>query len=154
MTPLRLGGLFALICAVAYWQLGAIGQSAIQMAVGPSAVPKAVVAFFALMVCFYIVSAYKGQQVDESEEPDQSALAGSGFRLVCMFGGGLLFIAGVPWLGFVAPATACGMCVARSFDAPFNAKSALICGAVSLALWTLFAKLLGVGLGPATPFGF
>jgi hypothetical protein len=57
-------------------------------------------------------------------------------------------------LGFVLPATACGMCVARSFDAPFNAKSMLICAMISVTLWALFAKLLGVGLGPATPFGF
>jgi hypothetical protein len=154
MTPLRLGGLFAFICAVAYWQLGAIGQSGIQMAVGPAAVPTGVVALFALMVALYIVSAARGQEVDESAEPDQSALPGSGVRLISLFGGGVLFIAGVGVLGFVLPATACGMCVARSFDAPFNAKSMLICATISVTLWALFAKLLGVGLGPATPFGF
>lgn len=154
MTPLRVGGLFALICAVAYWQLDAIGQSGIQMAVGPAAVPTAVVALFALMVVLYIVSAARGQQVDESTEPDQSALPGSGVRLISLFGGGVLFIAGVSWMGFVLPATACGMCVARSFDAPFNAKSLMICACVSAILWALFAKVLGVGLGPATPFGF
>jgi hypothetical protein len=45
------------------------------------------------------------------------------------------------------------MCVARAFDAALNLKSALICGAISLSFWLLFAKVLGVGLGPATPFG-
>lgn len=154
MTPLRLGGLFALICAVAYWQLDAIGQSAIQMAVGPAGVPTAVVALLALMVALYVVSAARGQQVDESTEPDQSALPGSGLRLISLFGGGVLFIAGVGFMGFVLPATACGMCVARSFDAPFNAKSFAICACTSVVLWALFAKVLGVGLGPATPFGF
>jgi hypothetical protein len=92
--------------------------------------------------------------VDESLEPDQSALPGAGQRLISMFAGGILFIGGVTWMGFVAPATACGMCVARAFDAPFNIKSAAICTGISTVLWVLFAKVLGVGLGPATPFGF
>lgn len=154
MTPLRVGALFAVLCAIAFWQLGDIGQSAIDMAVGPAAIPKAVVALFALMTGIYIVSAWRGHQVDESHEPEQSALPGAGLRLVSMFAGGMLFIGGVTWMGFVAPATACGMCVARAFDAPFNAKAAVICTCISTALWVLFAKVLGVGLGPATPFGF
>jgi hypothetical protein len=154
MTPVRVGLLFAVLCAVAFWQLGAISESAIQMAVGPSAVPKAVVALFALMTVLYLISAWRGDQVDESQEPDQSALPGSGMRISFLFGGGLLFIVGVSWLGFVIPATLCGMCVARSFDAPFGPKSAAICMVLSTALWGVFAKALGVGLGPATPLGF
>jgi hypothetical protein len=154
MTPVRVGALFAVLCVVAFWQLGDISQSAIQMAVGPAAVPKAAVALFALMTVLYIISAWRGRQVDESDAPDQTALPGAGLRLASVFAGGALFMAGVSWLGFVVPATACGMCVARSFDAPFNAKSAVICGCISAILWALFAKGLGVGLGPATPFGF
>jgi Tripartite tricarboxylate transporter TctB family len=154
MTPVRLGAIFALICALAVWQLGAIGQSAIQMTVGPAGVPRAVVALFALMIVIYTISAWRGQQVDESDAPDQSALPGGGLRLASLFGGGLVFMAGVTWLGFVVPATACGMLVARAFDAPLSAKSALICSGISVCLWVLFAKVLGVGLGPATPFGF
>lgn len=154
MTPLRLAALLALICAVAAWQLTAIGQSAIEMAVGPSAVPKAVVALLALMTAVYAVSAWRGQQVDESDAPDQSALPGAAGRLALVFGGGLVFIAAVTWIGFVLPATICGMLVARSFDAPLGLRSALICGGISAILWVVFAKLLGVGLGPATPFGF
>lgn len=154
MNPVRVGLLFAVICAVAFWQLGAIAESAIQMAVGPSAVPKAVVALFALMTVLYLISAWRGHQVDESQAPDQTALPGSGRRISTLFAGGLVFIASVSWLGFVVPATACGMCVARSFEAPFGVKSAAICMGLSTVLWILFAKVLGVGLGPATPFGF
>lgn len=154
MTPFRLGLCFAVVCVVAFWQLGAIAESTIQMAVGPTAVPKALTALFALAVVLYTFSAWCGRQVDESTEPEQSALPGSGKRLISVFGGGMLFIASVSWLGFVAAATACGLCVARAFDAPLNTKSLLICAAISAVLWAVFAKLLGVGLGPATPFGF
>lgn len=154
MTPVRVGAILALICAVAVWQLGSIGQSAIQMTVGPAGVPRAVVALFAVTILVYTVSAWRGGQVDESQEPDQSALPGAAMRLVSLFGGGVVFILGVTWLGFVVPAAACGMLVARAFDAPLGVKSALICTGIALTLWVLFAKMLGVGLGPATPFGF
>jgi hypothetical protein len=154
MTPVRVGALLAFICAVAFWQLGDIGESAIQMAVGPSAAPRAVVTFLALMTVVYLISAWRGGQVDESHEPDQSALPGSTLRMASLFAAGLVFMAGVTWAGFVLPATLCGMLVARGFDAAFGLKSALICLGISAFLWALFAKALGVGLGPATPFGF
>lgn len=154
MTTVRVGAVLAFICAVAFWQLGEIGESAIQMTVGPSAVPRAVVAMLALITVVYTLSAWRGRQADESLEPDQSALTGANMRMISLFSGGLLFMAGVTWLGFVFPAVCCGMCVARGFDAPFGRKSALICLSIAVSLWVLFAKVLGVGLGPATPFGF
>jgi len=153
MTPFRVGLVFAAVCAVAFWQLGDIGQSAIQMAVGPVAVPRAVVALFALMTVLYLVSAWRGRQVDESRAPEQSALPGAARRLAWLFSGGVLFIGGVAWLGFIAPATACGMCVAQAFDAPFGVRSVVVCGSIAVTLWALFSQVLGVGLGPATPFG-
>jgi len=154
MKTLHVGGVLAGICAVAFWQLGDIGESAIQMTVGPSAAPRAVVGFLALMTVVYLISAWRGEQVDESHEPDQSALPGSTLRMASLFAGGLVFMVGVTWAGFVLPAALCGMCVARGFDAPFGAKSAAVCLGISVCLWALFAKGLGVGLGPATPFGF
>jgi Tripartite tricarboxylate transporter TctB family len=153
MTPTRFGAILALICAVAAWQLSTIGESAIQMSVGASAVPRIVVAALALLTILYTLSAWRGHQVDESHEEDQSALPGSTQRLVSLLAGGLAFMVGLPWLGFILPATACGMCVARAFDAPFNPKSALICAAIAACFWYLFSQVLGVGLGPATPWG-
>ena len=153
MTPTRFGALLALICMVGAWQLGAIGESAIQMAVGASAVPRMVVALLALLTILYTLSAWRGRQVDESQEDGQSALPGATQRLLSLLAAGLVFMVGLPWLGFILPATACGMCVARAFDAPFNAKSALISAAIAGCFWYLFSQVLGVGLGPATPFG-
>ena len=154
MTPIRVAAVLAVICLVSAWQLTAIGTSAIQMAVDAKAVPTVVVALLTVLTLMYGISAWRGQQADESLEPDQAALPGSGVRLVSLLAGGVAFMAGLPWLGFVLPATVCGMCVARSFDAALGVKSAMICGIISVCFWLLFAKVLGVGLGPATPFGF
>lgn len=154
MTPIRVAAVLAVICLVSAWQLTAIGTSAIQMAVDAKAVPTVVVALLTVLTVMYGISAWRGQQADESLEPDQAALPGSGVRLVSLLAGGVAFMAGLPWLGFVLPATVCGMCVARSFDASLGLKSAMICGIISVCFWLLFAKVLGVGLGPATPFGF
>lgn len=154
MTPFRVAAVLAVICLVSAWQLTVIGTSAIQMAVDAKAVPTAVVVLIALLTILYGISAWRGRQADESLEPDQSPLPGSGRRMLSLLGGGVALMVGLPWLGFVLPATVCGMCVARSFDAAFGVKSAMICGVISVCFWVLFAKILGVGLGPASPFGF
>jgi hypothetical protein len=135
-----------LLVGVAAWQVGLIPESAIRMAVGPSLVPGLVVLALGLTAVVYAVSAWRGRQ-----PMDEDAETGSNLRVASLLGGGLVFMLGVSWLGFVLPATLCGMGVARAFDAPFGWRSAAICGIVALTFWLVFARLLGVGLGPALP---
>ena len=152
MTPLRLALLLLAVCGVAAWQLTVIPQSLMQMTVGPVLAPAAIVAGLTLVALVYGLSAWRGHQVDLSQEAGQEALPGSTTRLLSLLAGGLVFITLVIPLGFVLPAALCGMCIARAFDAPLNAKSALICGLIATVFWVVFARLLGVGLGPALPF--
>ena len=152
MTPLRLALLLLAVCGVAAWQLTVIPQSLMQMTVGPVLAPAAIVAALSLTAVLYSISAWRGRQVDLSQEAGQEALPGSTTRLLSLLGGGLVFMVLVIPLGFVLPATLCGMCIARAFDAPFNTKSALICGLIATVFWVVFARLLGVGLGPALPW--
>jgi hypothetical protein len=123
------------------------------MAVGPDIVPAIVVLLFSIVSVVYAYSAFRGQQRDEASEKEQSAVPGSQVRMSTLLLGGVVFIVLVPVAGFIIPATLCGMFIARSFDAPLGLRSALICGSVALAFWVLFAKILLIGLGPATPFG-
>ncbi len=154
MTPLRAALLLLALCAVAAWQVTQIPESAMQMAVGATLVPALITAGLSFCAALYALSAWRGNQVDESHQPEQSPQPGSTTRLLGLLGGGAVFIAGVPFLGFVLPATACGMLIARSFEAPLNLRSLAICGAIALIFWVLFALVLGVGLGPALPAGF
>lgn len=154
MTPFRVGLLLLLVCLLATWQTGLIPESAIQMAVGPTLVPALITGLLSVTVLLYTVSAWRGRQVDEASEPAHTALPGSNRRMMTLLAGGIVFMATVSFAGFALPATLCGMLIARSFDAPFNLKSFLICASIAVAFWCLFAKVLGVGIGPATPFGF
>lgn len=152
MTPLRLASLLLAVCGVAAWQLTVIPQSMMQMTVGPTLAPAAIVAALSLVAVLYGVSAWRGRQVDVSQGEGQDPLPGANARMLFLLAGGLIFILLVIPLGFVLPAALCGMCIARAFDAPFNAKSALICGSIAAVFWFVFARLLGVGLGPALPW--
>jgi hypothetical protein len=100
-----------------------------QMTVGPVLAPGVIVGALSVFAVLYGVSAWRGRQADESLEPDQSPLPGANGRMLSLLGGGVLFIALVIPLGFVIPATLCGMGVARAFDAPLSFKSAAVCAA-------------------------
>lgn len=152
MRPLHVALALGMVCAVAAWQVAVIPESLMQMTVGASQAPAAIVALLSVLTLLYGFSALRGRQADESRAPDQSALPGGSARVLSLLGGGVAFMALVGPLGFILPATLCGMGVARAFDAPMNLKSALICGAVAALFWLVFARLLGVGLGPGLPW--
>ena len=152
MTALRLAFLLMALCAVAAWQITVIPEPLMQMTVGPVLAPAAIVGALSLVAALYGVSAWRGRQVDVSQAPGQEPLPGANTRLLSLLAGGAAFIFLVIPLGFVLPATLCGMLIARAFDAPLNDKSALICGLIAAVFWIVFARLLGVGLGPALPW--
>lgn len=154
MTPLRLAVLLIAIAAAAAWQVTVIPQSLMQMTVGPVLAPAVVVVGLGVLALLYGWSAWRGRQVDESHSPGQEPLPGSQRRLASLLGGGIVFMALVGPLGFVLPAALCGMGVARAFDAPLGWRSALVCGAIASVFWVVFARLLGIGLGPALQWPF
>jgi hypothetical protein len=152
MTPLRIAILLAALCGLAAWQVSVIPTSLMQMTVGASVVPAAVVAGLSVLALLYGISAWRGDQADESLQEDQSPLPGANRRLLFLLGGGLAFMGLVVPLGFILPATLCGMGVARAFDAPLNLKSFTLCGLIAAVFWVVFARVLGVGLGPGLPW--
>lgn len=154
MSPLHVAMALAALCGVAAWQVGVIPESLMQMTVGASLVPAVVVGALALLALIYGISAWRGHQTDESLAPDQGPLPGAHRRMLALLAGGLAFMALIVPLGFIIPGTLCGMGVARSFDAPLNTKSVVICGLIASSFWLLFAQVLGVGLGPGLPWLF
>lgn len=154
MTPFHVAIALAVVCGIAAWQVSVIPESLMQMTVGPSLVPAVVVAGLSVLALLYGISALRGRQADESQEPGQSALPGANTRMLSLLGGGVAFMALIVPLGFILPATLCGMGVARAFDAPLGLKSFALCGAIASCFWLVFAVVLGVGLGPGLPWLF
>lgn len=154
MTPLRIAALLLALCAVAAWQVTVIPTSMMEMAVGATLAPGVIVGALSLVALLYGLSALRGRQIDASHEEGQEPLPGAGVRMASLLGGGVVFMALVVPLGFVVPATLAGMGVARAFDAPFGIKSGMVCGGIALVFWLVFARLLGVGLGPAITWAF
>ena len=154
MTPLRVAIALAIFCGVAAWQVSVIPESLMQMTVGATLVPAVVVGGLALLALVYGISAWRGQQADESLAEDQGPLRGANQRLLSLLVGGLAFMVLIEPMGFVIPGTLCGVGVARSFDAPINTKSIVISALIASTFWLVFARILGVGLGPALPMWF
>ena len=154
MKPVHIAFALAILFGVAAWQVAVIPESLMQMAVGPSLVPAAVVTALGVLALLYGISAVRGRQVDESHAEDQSPLPGARTRLLSLLAGGVAFMALIGPLGFIVPGTLCGMGVARAFDAPLGLKSLVICTAIATCFWLLFAVVLGVGLGPGLPWFF
>ena len=154
MTPLRVACCLLVLGLVAAWQVTVIPESPIQMPVGPVLTPAVVAGLLVFLGVLYGFSAWRGRQVDAIEGDDGQPLPGANQRMLTLLMGGVAFMALVVPLGFVIPATLCGMGIARAFDAPLGVRSALMCGSIALVFWTLFAQILGVGLGPAVAWAF
>lgn len=115
--------------------------------VGASTVPAALSVLFTALSFFYCIVSFRGQAPD-SQDSNERALAGSGARLYFFLGGCLTLLILMKPVGFLLAATGAGILIARSFDAPINLKSLVICSLISLSFWLLFSALLGVDLGP------
>jgi len=84
MNPFRLALALLAVCAVAIWQVTLIPESLMQMAVGPTLVPKVVVAGLTVLALVYGFRAQRGLEADESLAEDQSPLPGANTRALSL----------------------------------------------------------------------
>ena len=88
--------------------------------------------------------------VDDQTPLTESTFATLGFQGVT----GLAFIALAKVIGFLIPATLCGLGVSMAFDAKFNVKTLSMVFVIAGVFWTLFSMILGVDLGPIVQLPF
>jgi len=136
------------LCAVGIWQATIIPESTMYSEVGPILAPSVVIGVLTLLGIIYLLTSLKGQSPDCIDSEDDVPLEGGSQRIFYFLVSGMLFILLVKPIGFLIPATICGIGVAKSFDAPLNIKTISICLVITLAFWGLFSALLGVDLGP------
>jgi hypothetical protein len=151
----RLVASFLLVfCGVAIWQVLSIPESTMYSEVGPVLAPSILVALLSLLGVFYLLSTISSKAPDCVHHEDERPLPGGSKRVMFLLGGGLAFILLTKLIGFLIPATLCGLGVSMAFDAKFNTKTILMVLAIAGAFWTLFSALLGVDLGPLVKFSF
>jgi len=151
----RLVASFLLVfCGVAIWQVFSIPESTMYSEVGPVLAPSILVALLSLLGVFYLLTTISSKAPDCIHHEDERPLPGGSRRVMYLLGGGLAFILLTKLIGFLIPATLCGLGVSMAFDAKFNIKTILMVLAIAGAFWTLFSALLGVDLGPLVNFIF
>ena len=141
-------------CGVAIWQVMSIPESTMYSEVGPILAPSILVALLSLLAVFYLLTTISSKAPDCVHEEEERPLPGGSMRVMYLLGGGLAFILLTKLIGFLIPATLCGLGVAMAFDAKFNVKTILMVFAIAAVFWTLFSALLGVDLGPLVNFSF
>lgn len=122
--------------------------------VGPVLAPSILVALLSLLGVFYLFSTISSKAPDCVHQEEEQPLPGGSRRVLYLLGGGFAFIFLAKLIGFLIPATLCGLGVSMAFDAKFNVRTILMVLAIAGAFWTLFSAILGVDLGPLINFSF
>ena len=141
-------------CGVAVWQVLSIPESTMYSEVGPVLAPSVLVALLSLLGVFYLLSAISSKAPDCVHQEEEQPLPGGSRRVLYLLGGGFAFIFLTKLIGFLIPATLCGLGVSMAFDAKFNIRTILMVLAIAGAFWTLFSAILGVDLGSLVNFSF
>ena len=141
-------------CGAAIWQVMSIPESTMYSEVGPILAPSILVALLSLLAVLYLFSAVSSKAPDCVHQEEERPLPGGSRRVLYLLGGGFAFIALTKIIGFLIPATLCGLGVAMAFDSELNIKTILMVFMISAVFWTLFSALLGVDLGPLVNFTF
>lgn len=154
MSTRLIASFLLVFCVLAVWQVLSIPESTIQSEVGPILAPAILVSLLSLLGVFYLLSAINNKAPDCIHEENERPLKGGSKRVSFLLGGGLSFILLAKLIGFLIPATLCGLGVAMAFDAKLNIKTLLMVFAIAAAFWTLFSAILGVDLGPLISLNF
>lgn len=154
MSTRLIASFLLVFCVLAVWQVLSIPESTIQSEVGPILAPAILVSLLSLLGVFYLLSAINNKAPDCIHEENERPLKGGSKRVSFLLGGGLSFILLAKLIGFLIPATLCGLGVAMAFDAKLNIKTLLMVFAIAAAFWTLFSAILGVDLGPLINLNF
>ena len=154
MNSKIVSGLLLALCGIGIWQTTIIPESTMYSEVGPILAPSVVIAALTILGLIYLILSFKNKNPDCIESDDGIPLEGGNHRVFYFLMAGMVFIVLIKPLGFLIPASICGIGIAKSFDAPLKIKTVVICSSISLAFWGLFSALLGVDLGPLVHLPF
>ena len=157
---LAFGGACLALAAVYYVMAAAIPESALTDAVGPQGLPKTYALVLAALSLVLIVrssaksakSRDQGSGIGDQKLPSpRSAISAPRsplFRIAGMLLIGVLYLALVPWLGYVLSLT--GLLAATTYyqGGGMNARVVLVSLSGAIFFWVLFVAVLGISHPP------
>ncbi len=139
-----------LVSAVFALGLGDIEGGGGYSGLSPRFLPSGVAAGLAVCGALLLVSGLRGRfTADEHTDSDGQASALSpraGRDLLWLIGGLVLHGLLIGSIGFIAASTLLMVCVARGYGSRRLLRDALIAIAITVPIWALFSRVLGIGL--------
>ena len=125
-----------------YLMAAAIPESALSDTVGAQGLPKTYAVVLGALSLILIVSASTRQRSHRNAPP--AHLPPAPFRIAGMLLIGILYLAVVPWLGYILALT--GLIAATTYyqGGGLNARVALVALSGALFFWVLFVAVLGI----------
>jgi putative tricarboxylic transport membrane protein len=133
------GGACLVLAAGYYLMAAAIPDSALSDAVGPQGLPKTYAIVLGVLSLILIVRSSAGK-----ENHRHAASPPSPFRIAGMLIIGIIYLAVVPWLGYVLSLT--GLIAATTYyqGGGLSPRVALVSLSGAIFFWVLFVAVLGI----------
>ncbi|GIX23827.1 MULTISPECIES: tripartite tricarboxylate transporter TctB family protein [Caldimonas] len=145
--PIGMGLALLAVVGVAAWQVGRIPEAPVFAAVGPAVMPRILVAALAVLSVLYLAMSLQGRSSDVLLDEHESPLPGQHRRVAWLVGGLAALLGLTPVVGIGLAGVLAFVGIARAFDSARWGRDLCVGGCVSLAVWILFDRLLGVSLG-------
>ncbi|OFW51154.1 MAG: hypothetical protein A3G77_10925 [Acidobacteria bacterium RIFCSPLOWO2_12_FULL_68_19] len=138
------------VVAAGYYRMAAaIPTSALADAVGPQGLPKAYAVVLAALSLLLVGRSLRTRNADPRPRiPDpESRIPDPRFHLLRALGMlaiGVVYIAVVPWLGYVVALAGLVLAATWYRGGVFNGQIATVAAAGAIVFWLLFVRLLGI----------
>lgn len=119
-----------------------------QDALGPRLMPAALCGLLLILAMGYTQAAWQDRCPDVANDEDDAPLPGNLGRSAWLIAGLLVLLVLIPLVGIGAAATLAFVLFARAFNSRKPLNDLIVGALLTLAVWALFDKLLGVQLGP------
>lgn len=149
MRPTRLVGQLLLVFAVlSAWQVSVIPMPPVYAEVGPHPIPAAVSGLLLVLALGYLLADARTLAPDAAHDPEESALPDAGHRIGWFAAGLFAFCLLLPAAGLGPAGTLAFAAIARAFASRRPLSDLALGCAFTVVVWYVFARLLGVQLGP------
>ncbi|MBI3049226.1 MAG: tripartite tricarboxylate transporter TctB family protein [Acidobacteria bacterium] len=144
---LALGTSGAVIAGGYYWLAATIPDSALADAVGPQGLPIVYAVVLLLLSLILVARSLRTANLEPRTQALGSRIPAPGFhlpRVLGMLAIGVVYIAVVPWLGYVVSLAGLLFAVTWYLGGVISRTIAIVAVSGAIVFWLLFVRLLGI----------